>query len=59
MPVACAPPGDEDYEGGLKKRQMVLDFDMATWKVSCWEITLRKKRSEIWTKACYRRIQYY
>ncbi|KIM40209.1 hypothetical protein M413DRAFT_446375 [Hebeloma cylindrosporum] len=29
---ACAAPGDEDYEGGLKKRQMVLDFDMATWK---------------------------
>ena len=32
--VACTAPGDEDYEGGLKKRQMVLDFDMATWKVS-------------------------
>ena len=29
----CEEPTDVDYEGGLKKRQIVLDFDMATWKV--------------------------
>ncbi|KDR75773.1 hypothetical protein GALMADRAFT_68194 [Galerina marginata CBS 339.88] len=29
----CEQPKDEDYENGLKKRQMVLEFDMATWKV--------------------------
>ncbi|KAF8967875.1 Nse4 C-terminal-domain-containing protein [Flammula alnicola] len=28
----CGQPDDADYEGGLKKRQMVLEFDMATWK---------------------------
>lgn len=27
----CEPPSDEDYQGGLKKQQMVLEFDMATW----------------------------
>ncbi|KAJ3514329.1 hypothetical protein NLJ89_g2436 [Agrocybe chaxingu] len=29
---SCEQPKDEDYEGGLQKRQMVLEFDMATWK---------------------------
>ena len=29
----CEQPSDADYEGGLKKRQMVLEFDMATWRV--------------------------
>lgn len=29
----CEQPSDLDYEGGLKKRQMVLEFDMAIWKV--------------------------
>ena len=29
----CEEPTDVDYEGGLKKRQIVLEFDMATWKV--------------------------
>jgi len=28
----CEEPTDVDYEGGLKKRQIVLEFDMATWK---------------------------
>ena len=30
---SCEEPTDVDYEGGLKKRQIVLEFDMATWKV--------------------------
>lgn len=55
--VACTPPGDEDYEGGLKKRQMVLDFDMATWKVS-WCRAFYETRSESWT-ACHRCIQHH
>lgn len=29
----CEPPGDEDYAAGLKKRQLVFGFDMATWRV--------------------------
>ncbi|KAF6760295.1 Nse4 C-terminal-domain-containing protein [Ephemerocybe angulata] len=29
---ACQPPSDEDYQNGLKKQQMVLEFDMAVWK---------------------------
>ncbi|KII92185.1 hypothetical protein PLICRDRAFT_104315 [Plicaturopsis crispa FD-325 SS-3] len=28
----CEQPSPEDYEGGLKKRQIVMEFDMATWK---------------------------
>ncbi|KAF8638066.1 hypothetical protein AX16_010698 [Volvariella volvacea WC 439] len=30
--MLCEQPSDQDYEGGLKKRQMVLEFDMAIWK---------------------------
>ncbi|CAK5281588.1 unnamed protein product [Mycena citricolor] len=29
---ACEPPSDEDYSAGLKKRQIVLEFDKATWQ---------------------------
>lgn len=29
----CEQPSDADYEAGLKKNQMVLEFDMTTWKV--------------------------
>lgn len=28
----CEPPSAEDYEGGLKKHQMVMELDMATWR---------------------------
>jgi hypothetical protein len=30
---ACDPPSDADYVDGLKKRQVVMEFDMATWRV--------------------------
>ncbi|KAJ7594406.1 Nse4 C-terminal-domain-containing protein [Mycena floridula] len=29
---ACDPPSQEDYNEGLRKRQLVFEFDMATWK---------------------------
>lgn len=29
----CEQPTDIDYAGGLKKRQKVFEFDMATWRV--------------------------
>lgn len=29
----CEPPKDTDYADGLKKQQMILQFDMDTWKV--------------------------
>lgn len=29
----CEPPGDEDYAEGVKKKQMVMELDVATWKV--------------------------
>ncbi|KAJ7780540.1 Nse4 C-terminal-domain-containing protein [Mycena maculata] len=29
---SCDQPGDEDYNAGLKKRQIVLEFDQATWE---------------------------
>ena len=38
-PDMCEPPSDEDYQGGLKKQQMVLEFDMATWSVSLAYLT--------------------
>ena len=30
----CEQPNDQDYASGLKKRQMVMEFDMTTWRVS-------------------------
>ena len=30
----CEQPNDQDYADGLKKRQMVMEFDMTTWRVS-------------------------
>lgn len=29
----CEAPSADDYEGGLKKNQMVMELDMATWRV--------------------------
>ncbi|KAF9066154.1 Nse4 C-terminal-domain-containing protein [Rhodocollybia butyracea] len=29
---ACAQPDDKDYAAGLRKRQIVFELDMATWK---------------------------
>ncbi|PPQ65664.1 hypothetical protein CVT26_000296 [Gymnopilus dilepis] len=34
MIYICEEPTEKDYEEGLKKNQMVLEFDMATWKAS-------------------------
>ena len=31
--VLCEQPTQEDYAGGLVKHQMVMEFDMHTWKV--------------------------
>ncbi|KAK7053403.1 hypothetical protein VNI00_004029 [Paramarasmius palmivorus] len=28
----CSPPTQSDFEDGLRKRQLVFEFDMATWK---------------------------
>lgn len=33
LPDMCEQPTDIDYAGGLKKRQKVFEFDMATWRV--------------------------
>jgi hypothetical protein len=30
----CEQPNDQDYADGIKKKQMVLELDMPTWKVS-------------------------
>ncbi|KAF7315554.1 Non-structural maintenance of chromosomes element 4 [Mycena indigotica] len=32
MIYSCQQPDDKDYLEGLKKRQLVLEFDVATWK---------------------------
>lgn len=32
--VLCDQPTDEDYRDGVKKRQIVMELDMATWRVS-------------------------
>lgn len=31
--VITEQPTQEDYKEGLKKRQIVMEFDMTTWKV--------------------------
>jgi hypothetical protein len=31
--VACEPPTEQDYAEGLKKNQLVFEFDMPTWEV--------------------------
>lgn len=31
--VMCEAPSDADYADGLKKQQMILQFDIDTWKV--------------------------
>lgn len=33
--VTTEQPTAEDYQEGLKKRQIVMEFDIATWKVRC------------------------
>ncbi|TFK54076.1 hypothetical protein OE88DRAFT_1717389 [Heliocybe sulcata] len=30
--LLCEPPTEDDYKEGLKKRQLVMEFDMATWQ---------------------------
>ncbi|KAK2463185.1 hypothetical protein APHAL10511_004840 [Amanita phalloides] len=40
----CEQPSDQDYAAGLKKRQMVMEFDMATWRraIEVFDITESK-----------------
>ncbi|KAJ7647211.1 Nse4 C-terminal-domain-containing protein [Roridomyces roridus] len=44
MIFICEQPDDNDYDEGLKKRQMVLEFDEATWEraIDVFEITEAK-----------------
>ncbi|KZT19054.1 hypothetical protein NEOLEDRAFT_1246067 [Neolentinus lepideus HHB14362 ss-1] len=30
--LLCEPPTEDDYQNGLKKRQLVMEFDQATWR---------------------------
>ncbi|KAF8919760.1 Nse4 C-terminal-domain-containing protein [Mucidula mucida] len=41
MIYSCGQPSDEDYDNGLRKRQIVLEFDQATWKraIEVFDIT--------------------
>ena len=32
-PVICEQPQDTDYQEGLKKQQLVFEFDVKTWEV--------------------------
>ncbi|KAJ3539003.1 hypothetical protein NM688_g6431 [Phlebia brevispora] len=32
MIMLCEAPSQQDYDDGLKKHQLVMEFDMATWK---------------------------
>lgn len=39
--VICEAPSEEDYASGeLKKRQLVMELDMATWRVREYNLTL-------------------
>ena len=51
------PPDEEDYKKGLRKKQMVMELDMATWEVS---ISYSESFTTIFRAitACYQSIQY-
>lgn len=34
LPDACDPPNDEDYANGLRKQQLVIEFNENIWRVS-------------------------
>ncbi|RDB25208.1 Non-structural maintenance of chromosome element 4 [Hypsizygus marmoreus] len=40
----CEQPSDQDYAGGLKKRQKVFEFDMAIWKRAIEVFNITKAR---------------
>ncbi len=55
----CEPPTDEDrMGGGLRKRQLVTQFDMATWRVSL-PLLGDNMFPLITNTACHRSVQYY
>jgi hypothetical protein len=33
-PVICEQPQPSDYQEGLKKQQLVFEFDIATWEAA-------------------------
>ncbi|KDQ57759.1 hypothetical protein JAAARDRAFT_47608 [Jaapia argillacea MUCL 33604] len=42
MIFVCEPPSEEDYAAGLKKRQIVMEFDMATWRAAIEAFDIRE-----------------
>lgn len=50
-------PTAEDYQGGLLKKQMVLEIDMATWRVSCWDLLFAVFFAYTWM--CFGRLGVY
>ncbi|TFK44821.1 Nse4 C-terminal-domain-containing protein [Crucibulum laeve] len=44
MIYICEQPSDQDYAGGLKKQQMVLEFDMDTWRRAIDVFNIRESK---------------
>ena len=56
---ACSPAGEEEYANGLRKQQMVLEFDVATWRVCPADIAYSFLRTHHAPPACNRGLQHY
>src|SRR6266404_6928415 len=48
-PVICEQPQVSDYQEGLRKQQLVFEFDITTWEVSPRPSDLQQM---IWCSAC-------
>lgn len=51
-------PSEEDYAQGLRKQQMVMEFDMATWRV-CSRHAYRGRVADVSRSARHRSLQHH
>lgn len=59
MITACEKPETTDYNEGLQKRQLVMEFDMATWRVSLVFHNFKHRSSLFCKLACHRSLQHH
>jgi hypothetical protein len=58
--VLCEAPSEEDYaDGTLKKRQLVMELDMATWRVRAYAIPYSPYRTLTLLPALQRAIEVF
>ena len=57
--VLCEQPTQQDYVDGLVKHQLVLEFDMETWKVSTPRLLTILYVTEIYPMRSQRAIEVF